>query len=125
MASSFSANPRVASHPVFNPVASTKQYRPGKVAHYATSGNQSLKDSKQREEHKSKPQCPLCGDTHYLAHCEKYRKMPLENRMRCVKENRVCNNCLTKGILSMLALKTASVKLKSVMVSILTFCIQG
>ena len=97
---------RAASHPVFGkiseplrskPVASNKQYRPVKVANYATSGNQSLTDSKQREEHKSKPQCPLCSDSHYLARCEHFRKMSLKNRMKFVKEKRLCNNCLTKG----------------------------
>ena len=106
IASFVSAKARAASHPVFGkiseplkskPVKSDKQYRPVKAANYATSGNQSLKDSKQRGEQKSRPQCPLCSDSHYLACCERFRKMSLEDRIKFVKEKRLCNNCLTKG----------------------------
>ena len=106
IASFVSAKARAASHPVFGkiseplrtkPVTSIKQHRLVKAANYATSGNRSFKDSDQREEHKSKPQCPLCSDSHWLARCERFRKMALEDRMKFVKEKRLCNNCLTKG----------------------------
>jgi len=38
--------------------------------------------------------CSLCKENHYLYHCEKFIKLPVDERIKVVKKCHICINCL-------------------------------
>jgi len=38
--------------------------------------------------------CSLCKENHYLYHCEKFIKLPVDERIKLVKKCHICINCL-------------------------------
>ena len=97
---------RAASHPIFGKVVNenkgkqegTKGKRPfygGRVNGFATQGE--LQESARDQEGRTiKNVCP-CNENHWLARCDKFKRMSLEQRMEFVKNKRLCLNCFTAG----------------------------
>ena len=54
-------------------------------------------DSPAREQRNKEFGCALCKDPHPLWKCEKFKEMSVVHRRNCVKETRVCFNCLGVG----------------------------
>ena len=55
----------------------------------------------QKETPKPKPQCTFCRKTdHQLDACPKFKTETLDERLRFVKENKLCFGCLSKGHMS-------------------------
>ncbi|XP_030849736.1 uncharacterized protein LOC115927700 [Strongylocentrotus purpuratus] len=44
--------------------------------------------------------CVICKESHSLFGCDKFKRMQLDDRLKLVKENRLCFNCLEKGHMS-------------------------
>lgn len=43
------------------------------------------------------PTCSICKQHHLLFSCEKFRQMPIEQRIKEVEKSKVCSNCLHPG----------------------------
>ncbi|CAG7724343.1 unnamed protein product, partial [Allacma fusca] len=41
--------------------------------------------------------CILCGEDHYIARCNKYSSQSVESRVKIIKSNSLCYNCLKRG----------------------------
>ncbi|XP_011672748.2 uncharacterized protein LOC100889831 [Strongylocentrotus purpuratus] len=44
--------------------------------------------------------CVICKESHSLFGCDKFKRMQLDDRLKLVRENRLCFNCLEKGHMS-------------------------
>ena len=41
--------------------------------------------------------CPKCNLNHWLSRCDKFKGQSLEDRLKFVREKKLCNNCLSTG----------------------------
>ena len=64
-----------------------------------TPGNSSVQKSvKSINVVKTDPKnCWVCGSSHYVDQCSKFRSLSVPNRFKCCKENHVCFSCLKKA----------------------------
>lgn len=69
-------------------------YRTLELANPTTS-SRSIK--KRTRETQPKQECVLCKDVHTLFHCNKFIKMTQNDRIKYVKSNKLCWNCLGAG----------------------------
>ncbi len=92
---------RSATHPVFGKVTNDSRPRPffdkakrqssARAAGFATQAQQTPKPQEER------PKCSICGSSHWISRCDKFRKHTLEERQKLVKEKKLCINCLCTG----------------------------
>ena len=92
---------RSATHPVFGKVTNDSRPRPffdkakrqssAREAGFATQAQQTQKPQEGR------PKCSICGSSHWISRCDKFRKHTLEERQKLVKEKTLCINCLCTG----------------------------
>ncbi|XP_028407167.1 uncharacterized protein LOC114529553 [Dendronephthya gigantea] len=96
---------RAATHPVFGKIVNENKGRQeetkGKRTHdrrangFATQGDHKA-GGKDQDGRTCKNICP-CNENHWLARCGKFRKMSLDQRMKFVKNKRLCLNCFNAG----------------------------
>ena len=59
--------------------------------------NSTAKDKTDIEDNSKVVSCWLCGRQHRLMECNKFKNKPTEEKIKKVKEQRLCWNCLSKG----------------------------
>ena len=61
-----------------------------------TKMQQSVQPSKVQADSK-RPKCVVCCEDHYLPFCDRFIRMPLNDRLKIAKDENLCFNCLRKG----------------------------
>ncbi len=96
---------RVASHPIFGkisePVKPTRSsakpsnFRTNRASGYTIQVSNESKSDFTSESPKLR--CHLCKSNHWLTRCDQFKKSSLAERMKIVRNNRLCMNCLRTG----------------------------
>jgi hypothetical protein len=95
---------RAATHPIFGKVVNEqrgkqddnkgKRHANPRANGFATQGDNPK--GKAQDDTTSRGSCP-CNANHWLSRCDKFRKLPIAERMTFVRNNKLCLNCLTTG----------------------------
>ncbi len=98
------AKARAATHPIFGKVVNEqrgkqddnkgKRHANPRANGFATQGDNPK--GKAQDDTTSRGSCP-CNANHWLSRCDKFRKLPIAERMTFVRNNKLCLNCLTTG----------------------------
>lgn len=87
-----------ANDPVYGQSSSTKSANPTSATKSSfsksTSSCFSSNVNKPSSYRKSPPPCVACKQEHRLFHCQQFKSMRLQERIKFVKDNKICENCL-------------------------------
>ena len=76
---------------VHRPRQTERHRSDGGVAKYSTAFQATVKDSRTRWKTST---CPLCNGEHKMLYCAKFKGMDIKERIKFVRDRRLCENCL-------------------------------
>ena len=90
---------RAASHPIYGTKATNdrKSNPRERCATKATTSATKVDPPAATVTNSSKPACPLCKANHWLSQCLGFKKMKWDERIKFIRAERLCDNCLVVG----------------------------